>query len=248
MRGVNMKTIAGLLLAAATSVSWAVEPIEHQITVKGEGIAEVAPDYVTIDMNIVGNGMDTARIKQEVDDKILRLLEVAARFQIAAADIRSSGVSISREYETDRNDNETFKGYQVSRTLDVKLRKISDYEALAQGFVAAGMEQVESVRVGVNDESKLKLPALAAAAKNARLKADAVADALGIRIGLPIEVGEERLWYDKLLVQVATDQYQEIVVTGSRARTANLLLFTPRNVEVQAEVWVRFAIEPSRPD
>ena len=170
------------------------------------------------------------------------------KFQIAPTDIRSSGVSISREYETDRNDNETFKGYQVARALDVKLRKIADYEALAQGLVSAGMEEVERVQVGVDDESKLKLPALAAAAKNARVKAAAVAESLGIRIGLPIEVGEDRLWYDKNLVQIAPEGYGEIVVTGSRMKTTNLLLFTPRNVEVQAEVWVRFAIEPVGPN
>ena len=189
-------TVTGLVLGLATTLSWAAEPIEHQITVKGEGLAEVAPDYVTIEMNIVANGMDTARLKQEVDDKMHRLLEVAGKFQIAPTDIRSSGVSISREFETDRNDNETFKGYQVARALDVKLRKISDYEALAEGLVSAGMEEVESVQVGVDDESKLKLPALAAAARNARVKAAAVAESLGSGIGLPIEVGEDRLWYD----------------------------------------------------
>lgn len=196
MTGAHMRMVTGLVLGLATTLSWAAEPIEHQITVKGEGLAEVAPDYVTIEMNIVANGMDTARLKQEVDDKMHRLLEVAGKFQIAPTDIRSSGVSISREFETDRNDNETFKGYQVARALDVKLRKISDYEALAEGLVSAGMEEVESVQVGVDDESKLKLPALAAAARNARVKAAAVAESLGIGIGLPIEVGEDRLWYD----------------------------------------------------
>lgn len=196
MTGAHMRMVTGLVLGLATTLSWAAEPIEHQITVKGEGLAEVAPDYVTIEMNIVANGMDTARLKQEVDDKMHRLLEVAGKFQIAPTDIRSSGVSISREFETDRNDNETFKGYQVARALDVKLRKISDYEALAEGLVSAGMEEVESVQVGVDDESKLKLPALAAAARNARVKAAAVAESLGSGIGLPIEVGEDRLWYD----------------------------------------------------
>jgi uncharacterized protein YggE len=242
-----MKSIfsAALFVVAATAL--AGEPIEHQITVKGEGLAEVAPDFITIEMNIVASGADTARLKQDVDDKVVRLLEVAAKHQIAPADIKSSGVSVSRNFETDRNDNDVFKGYEVARALDIKLRKIPDYEALAQDLVAAGMEEVEQVQVGVDDESKLKLPALAAAARNARLKADAVAESLGIRIGLPIEVGEDRLWYDKHLVQLATDGYGEIVVTGSRRGKANLLLFTPRNVEVQAEVWVRFAIEPAKP-
>jgi uncharacterized protein YggE len=242
-----MKTIASLVLALAASTAWA-EPIEHQITVKGEGKSRVAPDFVSIEVGVASEGQDTARIKQDVDEKTQRLLEAAARFQIPAADVKSSGMQVNRNYETDRNDNEIFKGFVVGRTLEIRLRKIDDYEALAQELVAAGMEEVESIQVGVDDESRLRVPALAAAAKDARVKALAVAESLGIRIGLPIEVGEDRLWYDENLVQIAPrGGLGEIVVTGSRGRKQDLLNFTPRDVEVEAEVWVRFAIEPARP-
>jgi hypothetical protein len=243
-----MTKITGMVLMLLTLSASAGEPIEHQVTVKGEGVAQVAPDFVTIEMNIAAEGIDTAKIKQEVDDNTHRLLEVASRFQIAAKDVKSSGVHVSRVYDTDRNDNDVFRGYEVGRRLNIKLRKIADYESLAQELVSAGMEHVESVEVGVDDESKLRKPALAAAARDARLKAQAVAESLGIRIGLPIEVGEDRLWYNKNLVQIAPgNDLGEIVVTGSRARGAmSPLLFTPRDVEVQAEVWVRFSIEPEK--
>lgn len=241
-----MKILTALILLFATATAFAAEAIEHQVTVKGEGSARVTPDYVSIEMNVSEEGMETATIKQAVDDRTLRLLEVAAGFQIAATDVKSSGVRISRVYDTDRNDNDVFKGYAVERTLDIKLRKIADYEALAQELVSAGMEQVQSVQVGVDDESRLRNPALAAAARDARAKGLAVAEALGIRIGRPIEVGEERLWYDKNLVQIAPGgDLGEIVVTGSRVRGGlSPLLFTPRDVEVEAQVWVRFSIEP----
>jgi uncharacterized protein len=243
-----MKAVTGALILLAFAAVAAAEPIEHQVTVKGEATVHVPPDFVVIDLEIAAEGPDIERLKQQVDGKATRLLEVAAKLQIPAADVKSSGVRVSREFETDRNDNDVFKGYAVGRSLEIKLRKIADYELLAQALVDAGMEQVHSVQVGVDDESKLRNPALAAAAKDARSKAAAVSEALGIRIGLPIEVGEDRLWYDENLVQIApANPYGEIVVTGSRvASSTNPLGFTPRDVAVEAELWVRFSIEPAK--
>ncbi len=242
-----MKAVTGALILLAFAAVAAAEPIEHQVTVRGEATVRVPPDFVVIDLTIIAEGADIERLKLEVDEKASRLLEVAAKLQIAAADVKSSGVRVSREFETDRNDNDVFKGYSVGRDMEVKLRKIADYELLAQAMVDAGMEQVDSIQVGVDDESKLRNPALAAAAKDARSKAAAVSEALGIRIGLPIEVGEDRLWYDKNLVQFAPgNSYGEIVVTGSRIKSTSPLGFTPRDVEVEAEVWVRFSIEPAK--
>lgn len=242
-----MKFFASLILLIAAISAAAAEPIERQVTVKGQGKALVTPDFVLIEMSIGAEGADTARLKEEVDDKTSRLLDVAAKFKIAARDVRSSGVNIGQVYESDRNDNDVFKGYQVGRSLEVKLRAISDYEAFAQELVAAGMESVESIKVGVDDESRLRAPALAAAAKDARVKAQAVSESLGIAIGLPIEVGEDRLWYDDNLVQIApSGGMGEIIVAGSRSRSNfSPLLFTPHDVEVEAEVWVRFSITPA---
>lgn len=248
MRGAQMKIVASLVLVLIASLAWA-EPIEHQVTVKGEGKVRVPPDYVAIEIGISGTGQDIERLKQEVDLKTLRLVEVASKFKIAAVDVKSGGVRVSKIFDTDRNENDVFKGYEVSRSLELRLRQFAEYEKFAQALVSAGMNEIESLTVGVDDESKLRNPALAAAAKDARLKAQAVAESLGIRIGLPIEVGEDRLWYDKRLVQIAPgDELGEIVVTGSGVRTlpALPLLFTPRDVEVQAQVWVRFAIETTK--
>ena len=239
-----MRTLVttALLLLAASAAS---EPIEHQITVKGEAKVRVPPDFIVVEIGIAAEGPEVARLKQEVDDRTARLMDAAAKVQIPAKDLRSSGVAISRVFHSDRNDNDIPRGYEVSRDLHITLRKIADYESFAQALVDAGTNVVDNVVVGVDDESRLKNPALAAAARNARSKALAVSEALGIHIGLPIEVGEDRLWYDENLVQIAQgNSLGEIVVTGTRSKSSNPLAFVPRDVEVEAEVWVRFSIQP----
>jgi uncharacterized protein YggE len=156
---------------------------------------------------------------------------------------------VEREYETDRNDNDVLKGYKVSREIDIKLRALGKYEEFAQALVDAGIDTLQEVKGDVDDRPALKERALAAAARNARSKAQAIAGELGITLGSPIEVGEDRLWFNLPLTQRAGDSYGEVVVTGSRRlqnTPVTVLVFTPHNIEVDATVWVRFAIAPGK--
>jgi len=243
-----MKAVVAAVLLLVTAGAPAAEPLGHQITVKGEGKVAVPPDYVSLEMMVSADGQNVEALKAEVDAKTARLLAVAAKFQIGAADVKSDGMTVDKVYETDRNDNDVFKGHIVTRTLTLQLRKFSEYEALAHELIEAGADRLTGLTAGVDDEAKLHKPALAAAAQDARVKAQAIAESLGIRVGPPIEAGENRLWHDESLVQTAAKGYDEIVVTGSRIRSRPLpVLFTPQDVEVEATVWVRFAIEPAKP-
>lgn len=236
--------LAPALLTASIAASEEVVP-EPQITVKGEATVRVPPDFVEIEISVLAEGQEVEHLKQDVDDRTAKLIQAAAKFEIAAKDVRSGGVEVSREFRNDRNENEIFKGYALSRDLTIKLRKLESYEPLAQALVDAGANQVDSVEVGVDDELKLKSPALAAAARNAQAKAQAIAEALGIRIGSPLEVAEDRLWYGKRLEQGAGGRSLEsIVVTANKAGRTSLA-FVPHDVEVRAEVWVRFSIPPA---
>lgn len=247
-----MRTIAAiaLLLIAMTAAA-----ADSFVTTKGEASIEVPPDFVRLQINLMAVGLDLEAIKQGVDDRTVKVLAAAAQLQIAGADIQSSGIQVEREYETDRNDNDILKGYQVNRDIEIKLRAIVKYEEFAQALVDAGIDGVEDVQGGVDDRSALKERALAAAARNARSKAQAIAGELNFTLGVPLEVGEEKLWFSQSLTQRAGEGYSEVVVTASRRSSSALfgntpvvtsLVFTPHSIKVDAVVWVRFAIVPGK--
>jgi uncharacterized protein YggE len=216
------------------------------ITIKGEAKTEIPPDFVSIDLTILAKGPDLAALKQDVDRRTGLLLTSASELGIPGTDIESSGVSVSREYESDRNANEKLRGYEVSRNVSIKLRELAKYEGLAQEIVDAGVDEVSSVDADVDDRSVLKQRALVLATRNARNEAQAVADELGVKLSGPIEVSEERLWIEDPVRQRAGKNLSEVIVTAQRRAQAMAgivqVVFQPQAIKVEATVWARFAI------
>ena len=232
-----------LFCAAFLFVAWGAAAEERFITTKGEATIEVPPDFVEVSMTLMAMGPELQRLKEDVDARTRQLLASAAELKVAGADIESSGLGVTREYQQDRNDNETLRGYRVSRSVDIKLRNIADYERLAQAMIDARVDEIDSVAVGVDDRSALKQRALVEASRNARNEAQAVAAELGVKLGNPLEVSEERLFYRAAMRERASDRFSEVVVTADMQSTpVSVIVFQPRPIEVDATVWARFEI------
>ncbi len=131
----------------------------------------------------------------------------------------------------------------VNRDLEIKVRNFKNYELIIQALVDAGVSEIESPESGVDDEAKLKTAALMEATAIARQKAQQIAKGLGVQIGNPYEIGEDRLPSKEPFRQRRAygNEIEEIVVTGSR-RNYDPLLFVPDNIRVSATVWVSFRI------
>lgn len=242
-----MRALATLICLAAFTAN-AAEP--RFITTKGEAKVEVPPEFVKVDFSILAIGQDLAKLKLDVDARTQAVLEATSALGIAGADIKSEGMQVTREYETDRNDNESLRGYRVNRDIEIKLRAMEKYEKLAQSLVDARIDDIQSVEVDVDDRSALKQRAIVEATRNARREALAVATELDVTLGAPFEISEDRLSARHALREYTDDRYQEIVVTAMRRNlegtTPNVstLVFQPHAIEVTSTVWARFEIVP----
>ena len=238
-------TLATILLTLAVLHSpVATAQTGRLLTVKGEAEVEVPPDFVRLEVMIAADDEDVDDAKADVDARTRRAINAIESFEIADEDLSFSGLSVERNYEYDRNDNERMAGYSVGRTIEIKLRRIDDYEQLVHLLVEAGIDEVQDVRSDVDDESVLERAALEGAAKAAILKAEAMASGLGIRLGMPIEVGEDRLMSSLTLRQQTVNDglLEEIVVVASGRGIVDPLLFVPKDIKVRGVVWVRFEI------
>lgn len=214
------------------------------LTVRGEAEVEVPPDFVRLEVLVAAEDEDVDDAKTDVDSRTRQAINAIESFDIADEDLSFSGLRVERNYEYDRNDNERLIGYSVGRTIGIKLRKFDDYEQLIHLLVDAGIDELQDVRSGVDDKYVLERAALNGAAKAAKLKAEAMASGLGIALGMPVEVGEDRLMPSLTLRQqmAKDDQIEEIVVTGSNRGIVDPMLFVPSNIKVRGVAWVRFEI------
>jgi len=237
----------GLLLLFASN-SIADTPL---ITVKGEAESTSPPDFVRVSASIYTTDKTVAAAKSEVDAKARTTFEALEGFEIADSDISFGGMSVDREYDYDRNNNEKFIGYTVTRDIEIKLREFHNYELLIESLIRSGATSIGSPEAGVDDEAQLKTAALSEATIIAKAKAQKIAEGLGVRVGDPFEIGEDRLPSQSPFKQrrASRSQIEEVIVTASR-RVRNLanykpLPFVPDDIKVSATVWVSFRIEAS---
>lgn len=240
-----MKYLAFLVLAITTSSVFAEIPL---ITVKGEAESSSTPDFVRVSASIYTTEKTVADAKSEVDAKAQKTFDALEGFKISDNDLTFGGLSVEREYDYDRNDNQKFVGYTVTRDIEVKLRSFQNYELLIESLIRAGATSVGSPQAGVDDEAALKTAALKEATAIAKRKAQEIAKGLDVSVGAPFEIGEDRLPSQSPFRQrrAARSQIEEVVVTAER-RVQNLadykpLPFVPDDIKVSATVWVSFQL------
>jgi uncharacterized protein YggE len=214
------------------------------ITVQGEAEVEVPPDFVKLTLLISAEGDKVETLKQDVDRRAREVLASLSKFDIEETDLSFSGVQVNRKFKSDRNENETFSGYTVRRSMDIKLRKPEDYEQLVGRLVGSGVDELQGVVSDVDDQYDIKRVALAAAAKDARLKAQAIADGLGVNLGQPLEVGENHLrplsQFDQRGLEAG--RVSDVMSMAQTRGVEDPMLFVPDNIRFAGTVWVRFEL------
>jgi len=84
--------------------------------------------------------------------------------------------------------------YVVTHTLTVTIRNIDSVGEVIEAATEAGANQTHGVFFGIEDRETLYIEALALAIADAKVKAEAIAEVLGVEIGLPTSVFENQTW------------------------------------------------------
>jgi uncharacterized protein YggE len=166
---------------------------ESGIVVQGEGVAMAAPDLAILNL-AVQTEAPTARAALDQNSAALNsVIDALKRIGIPEKDLQTSGLQISEVRARPRPGDETqppITGYSVSNGLNVTVEPGKAGEALDVA-VAAGANASGGIRFTLKDDSELRREALNEAARSARSDAEALAGALGLRLGTIRAVVEE---------------------------------------------------------
>tara|TARA_R110002110_G_scaffold414951_1_gene646871 strand:+ start:166715 stop:167455 length:741 start_codon:yes stop_codon:yes gene_type:complete len=239
------KIVLACFLLGGLTQSLAADSDPRTLTVRGEAEVELEPDFIEMSFRLIEENASATRAKDRVDERITAVIRALEEFAIANEDISMSGVEVRRIFERDRNENQEFDRFEVSRSLTLKLRNINDYEALTAELVEAGIGELNGIQSGVDNEDELTRQALQAAARDARIRAEAIVSGLGVGLGAPLEVGENQLRPIINFQQRNADgRALEAVMVSADRRGADELppLFVPDNIQVYGTVWVVFEL------
>lgn len=156
---------------------------DRSISVTGVAERRVAPDMATLTMAVVSDALEPADARREADATVARVLDALRSRGIADGDIDSSSLQVSPQYRwlEERRESQ-LTGYQVTRNLTVRLTDLDLLGELLVVLSEAGVNQIQRPRLGLLDPEALYREVLAAAAANARERAEVLAETLDVEL------------------------------------------------------------------
>lgn len=186
-------------LVSAISVSAQMTDAGKMPTIQVTGTAEiqVVPDTATFSFTVSKKNNSVAVAKKQNDETITRVSDLAKRFGIAMTDVKTDYIRISEAKKrvkvsgSDDDYEEVPDGFQVNRSLVIKLRDMSKFETVLTALLDAGINDVDDVTFSSSEIRKYKDQARAQAIQAAKEKAQAIASAIGQTIGKAISIEEK---------------------------------------------------------
>jgi len=152
------------------------------ISVRGDAEAEVAPDLAKLAFSVTAEGKDASEAARRNAEVASRVLEALQRELGKHGTAETAGYRVEPQYRYQRDSAPVLLGYRATHRIAVETGVLDAVGNLIDSAMEAGAPQVDSLQFALRDETEARAALLATAAKRARTKASAIADALGVRI------------------------------------------------------------------
>ncbi len=163
---------------------------EDLLTVTGTSELQAEPDLAELYLSVKtlrSTASEAARDNAEAFNKAFN--ELSRLLGPEAVESVTYSLTRVEEYDPELRKS-VFKGYRAVHSFKASVKDLSKAGEALDAAVNAGVNEVDSARFTLSEEAmrKHRLEAIALAARNARLKAEGVADALGVSLGSVVKV------------------------------------------------------------
>lgn len=153
------------------------------ISVTGIGEVYVTPDIGLVDMSVLAKNNDVSVATSESSKKMNAIIEYLKGNGVEEKDIKTTSFNIYPVYAwEEKTGRRNLDGYEVSQTVEVKIRDLSKVGDIISNATELGANNVSSLSFTVDDDEKVKEDAKELAIKDAREKAKNLEKSLGVRL------------------------------------------------------------------
>jgi uncharacterized protein YggE len=183
---------ASALLAAAV-IAIAVRPptvgatvaaadadLRSTVTVIGDGRVLVQPDVANVSLGVEATAPTQGAAQADAATRMQAVVDTLVAQGVPREDIRTNRLSARPVY--DQQDRSVIRAYQVSNSVQAKVRNLDQVGAIVDAVTAAGANRVDGISFAVDQIEVPKGQARGLAMQNARAKADQLASLAGLRI------------------------------------------------------------------
>lgn len=160
------------------------------VTVRGSGVASAQPDEVRILLELSAQRKRPEEALSEVATRSVALNEILDELAIPSARRTTSGASVSDLWEYDKQNNRNHLGYRATNSVILRLEDATILGKLMNQATEKAAARVQGPWWHIAPDNHARALACEQAASVARMKAEAYAAALGVRLGSVIRVSE----------------------------------------------------------
>lgn len=168
------------------------------ITVSGKADVTATPDIATFSFTGTNEAKTVAAAQEKTVTSVNKAIDFLKKNGVAEKDIKTSGFNVYPKYSytpcvyeasssgmvvpCSSYGKQVLVGYEVSESVDVKVRKIDDAGKLIAGVTDAGITNVSSLSLQNENRDELVKQARTKAIADARTEAKKLADSLGVKL------------------------------------------------------------------
>ncbi len=209
---------------------------QQTITSSGTSTITAIPDEASVYISINTIEKTTEESKNKNTEISNFVLDAIKRLNIQK-DIETINYNIYPEYDWSNNKQE-LKGYRTTNTIKVTTKFFDDLGIIVDTSVKAGATGIDSINfeLSKDKQNEYKRDALAKATEDAKLKAEAIANGLGVKLGKLSSVTESGYNY----VPYPLFRGEGGVAAAEKVLSTNI---EPQSLEITASVNVVYQIK-----
>jgi uncharacterized protein YggE len=160
------------------------------VTASGEAVITVEPDQAEIDIGVVTQARNAPDATRENADKLARVMAEIKKTLGKGDEVKTASYSLNPNYRYPQGGKPELVGYTATNILRIRTGTLANVGKLIDGAMQAGANTIHRLLFNLKDEQGAQLQALRLASSKAKVKAEAMAEALGLRIVKVLSVVE----------------------------------------------------------
>ena len=190
-----MKKILGLIFMAFVAPLSAQQPaiiptIDQvpQIAVAARGEIKVTPDRANIQISVQTRAATAAAAANDNATKQAAVIAALRALGLSADQISTINYNVYPEQRYEPNKEPAIIGYNVTNTVSVDVRKLSQVGPVIDAALSKGANMISSLQFYASNTDDARRTAIASAVQKARADAEAAAKAAGGTLGDLLEI------------------------------------------------------------
>lgn len=224
-----------LMLVWASSANADANVERARVHVAGTGSTFTVPDHAKFQFEVTVTAPSAMDAQRSVEQTLEQVISGLDGFDVDRSTLQAAHLQVAPQYRWQPEQRQrVFEGYQVTRRASFTLESLDQLGAVYQALVKGGATSVNPAILDTHQRGALATKMLAAAFEDARVQAEAIAQASGGKLGAALEV---------TTMGDSVAPRPMVARMSAEAADAGNPVYETGQLEIRKQVQVTFALE-----